>query len=391
MTATWSERIKRIVNPPSAQSRQQVLVTLASSVFAVFVALGIGSLILLVSGEKSTALFSTMWDHLRELPALFRGDWAGSTHLLDALERSTPLMIAAVAVAIGFKMNLFNIGVEGQFLIGVFFAAWYGQAVDLPAPLHVLSILAVAMTTAALWAAIPAALKVRRGVNEVIVTIMLNNLALNLIDFLFGEYARFTQEGGSLDVKTKPLPQSGWMPDLVKNRLNSFFLVALLVAFLYWLLVFKSRFGYRLRASGLNAGAARTGGIASGRMIASAMVIGGAIAGLVGMTYLLGGSHAYGPSRPDGYGFDGIAVALLGRNHPAGIVVSAMLFGFLNTLTGPLQIDKVPQSIVIVVQAIILLSVVIVNEIVSVRVNRRTADRTAAELASASASAGAFA
>jgi simple sugar transport system permease protein len=372
--STWSARLKRIVNPPSSQSRQQILVTLASSVFAVFLALGIASLILAISGESVGALWTTMWDNL-----------SNSDKLLDALERSTPLMISAVAVAIGFKMNLFNIGIEGQFLIGVFFAAWYGQAVDLPAPLHVASILVVAMATGALWAAVPAVLKVRRGVNEVIVTIMLNNLALNLIDFLFSEYARFTKPGGSLDVKTKPIPESGWMPDLVENRLNSFFFVALLVCFVYWLLVFKSRFGYRLRASGLNAGAARTGGIASGRMIAAAMLIGGAIAGLVGMTYLLGDSHAYGPSRPDGYGFDGIAVALLGRNHPAGIVVSALLFGFLNTLSGPLQIEKVPQSIIIVVQAIILLSVVIVNEVVGVRVNRRTADRTAAQLAAATA------
>ena len=107
------------------------------------------------------------------------------------------------------------------------------------------------------------------------------------------------------------------------------------------------------------------------------------------MTYLLGDSHAYGPSRPDGYGFDGIAVALLGRNHPVGIVGSAMLFGFLDTLTGPLQLDKVPQSIVIVIKAIILLSVVIVNEMVSVKVNRRTADRTAAQLAASTSEAAA--
>lgn len=376
--ATWGERLKRIVNPAESQSRQQVLVTLTSSVFAVLLALGIGSLVLAISGEDAVALFRTMWENASQ-----RNQW------LEALQRSTPLIVSAVAVAIGFKMNLFNIGVEGQFLIGLFFAAWIGPEASLPAPLHVAFVLLVAMVAGSLWAAVPALLKVRRGVNEVIVTIMLNSFALNLIDFLFSEYARFTQPGGTLDVKTKPLPTSAWMPDLVDKRLNSFFLVALVVAFVYWLLVFKSRFGFRLRASGLNAGTARTAGIASSRMILAAMLISGAIAGLVGMTYLLGDSHAYGPSRRAGLGFDGISVALLGRNHPAGIVVSAVLFGFLDTLSGPLQIDKVPQSIVIVVKAIILLSVVIVNEVVSVRVNRRTADRTAAQLAAATAGASA--
>ena len=376
--SAWSARLRRIVNPKPSQNRQQVLVTLASSLAAVVLALGIAAIVLAVSGENAGSLFTTMWDNIRD-----------NHKLLDALERSTPLIITATAVAIGFKMNLFNIGVEGQFLIGVFFAGWFGPKMNLPAPLHVAIILLVAMTSAAIWAAIPAILKVKRGVNEVIATIMLNQLALNVIDFLFSEYARFTKPGGSLDVKSKPIPESGWMPDLVENRLNSFFIVALVVAVIYWLVVFKSRFGFRLRASGLNAGAARTGGIASGRMVIASMIISGAIAGLIGMTYLLGDSHAYGPSRPDGYGFDGIAVALLGRNHPVGIVGSAMLFGFLDTLTGPLQLDKVPQSIVIVIKAIILLSVVIVNEMVSVKVNRRTADRTAAQLAASTSEAAA--
>jgi simple sugar transport system permease protein len=364
-----AERLKRITNPPSSGKGRQMLITVASSLAAVLIALLLASFILWVSGKDPWAIFTQMWDSLGNKDAL-----------LDSLQRATPLMVSAVAVAIGFKMNLFNIGVEGQYLIGLFFAAVVGAKLNLPAPLHVLVIFLVAMTAGALWASIAAVLKVKRGVNEVIATIMLNVLALNVIDFLFSEFFRFDQPGGSLDVKTRPIPESGWLPDIVAGRLNSFTIVAFAVVIFYWLLVFKSRFGYRLRASGGNAGAARTGGIASNRMIVSSMLISGAIAGLVGMTYLLGNSHAYGPSRPSGYGFDGIAVALLGRNHPAGIVVSALLFGFLDTLTGPLQLDDIPQSIVIVIKAVILLTVVIVNEVVTVRVNRRTADRTAAQL-----------
>jgi simple sugar transport system permease protein len=100
---------------------------------------------------------------------------------------------------------------------------------------------------------------------------------------------------------------------------------------------------------------------------------------------LLGETHAYGPTRPDGYGFNGIAVALLGRNHPAGIIVSALLWGFLDSVAGPLQLAKIPQSIVLVIKAIILLTVVIVNEVVGRRVAKRTADRTAAQLAAPAA------
>ena len=215
---------------------------------------------------------------------------------------------------------------------------------------------------------------------------MLNSIALSLIDWLFQEFFVVKVEG-QLDAKTKILPTSAWMPDLVKNQLTSFILIALVVVALFWVLVFKSRFGFRLRASGLNAVAARTAGISSQRMIVSSLLISGAVAGLAGLPSLLGNVHAYGPTRPDGYGFKGIAVALLGRNHPIGIVVAALLFGFLDSVAGPLQIEKIPQSIVTVMQAIILLTVVIVNEATTRWLNRRTAERTSAALNVAGAAA----
>jgi len=374
---TLGDRAKRIVNPKPAGNLQQVGVILLSSLAAVVLALAIASFILWVSGYDAAALFTNMWDNLHN-----------STKMLEMLDRATPVMIAAVAVAIGFKMNLFNIGIEGQFLIGMFFAAWVGTQFEMFGPLHVAVILVVAMAAAAAWAGIAAVLKTERNVNEVISTIMLNSLALNVISFLFQEYAKFKDDSGSLDVKTRPIPESGWIPDIVDGKLSGVFYISLLVVLGYWLLVFKSRFGYRLRASGANAGAARTGGIASKRMIIIAMLISGAVAGLVGMAYLLGDAHAYyGTSRPEGFGFAGISVALLGRNHPLGIVISALLFGFLDTLTGPLQIDKIPVSIIFVIKAVILLSVVIINELVEVKMARRTADRTAAQLEAAGVAA----
>lgn len=364
------ESIERIVNPKNDNlGLQRALVTAASSIGAVLIALVICGVLLAVTGKNPFDAYGKILE-------------TGLTpdKLLDTLDRATPIMIAAVAVAIGFKMNLFNIGVEGQFLIGMFVAAVAGAYVNMPPVLHVTFCIAMGALGGMLWAAIPALLKVKRGVNEVIATIMLNSIALSVIDWLFQEFFRYESAGGSLDVKTKPLPESAWMPDLIDGKLNAFVLVAFGVVFVFWIVVFKSRFGFRLRASGLNSGAARTAGISAKRMIVTAMLMSGAVAGLAGLQSLLGEVHAYGTTRPDGFGFKGIAVALLGRNNPVGIVIAALLFGFLDSVSGPLQVANIPQSIVLVIQAVILLTVVIVNEVVSRWMDKRTAERAASAL-----------
>jgi general nucleoside transport system permease protein len=371
------DSVRRIVNPDNANlGFQRALVTAVSSVGAVMLALVICGVLLAVTGKDPFEAYGKILE-------------TGLTpnKLLEMVNRATPIMIAAVAVAIGFKMNLFNIGVEGQFLIGMFTAAVAGAYIELPPVLHVTYCILVGALGGMLWAAIPAVLKVKRGVNEVIATIMLNSIALAVIDWLFQEFFRWDAGTGALDVKTKPLPESAWMPDLIAGKLNAFFLVALAVVFTFWVVVFKSRFGFRLRASGLNAGAARTAGISSQRMIVTAMLMSGAVAGMVGLQSLLGNVHAYGTTRPDGFGFKGIAVALLGRNHPVGIVIAALLFGFLDAVAGPLQVAKIPQSIVLVIQAVTLLTVVIVNEVVSRWMDRRTAERAARALVSAEVAA----
>jgi general nucleoside transport system permease protein len=368
--SSTGDTIQRIVNPRNENlGFQQAMITLGSSLAAVILAFLIAGLLLLVTGKDPLAAYGKMLE-------------VGLTpdKLLETLQRATPFIIAAVAVAIGFKMNLFNIGVEGQFLVGMFAAAVIGAQVNMPAPLHVTFCIAVGALFGSMWAGIAAVLKVKRGVNEVISTIMLNAIALQVIDWLFNEFFRFDSGTGALDVKTEPLPETAWMPDLVDNKLNAFFLVALLIAFCYWVLVFKSRFGFRLRSSGLNANAAQTAGISAKRMIVMAMLISGGVAGMAGLPSLLGDIHAYGTTRPDGYGFTGIAVALLGRNHPAGIVAAACLYGFLDAVAGPLQLEGIPQSIVRVIQAITLLTVVIVNEAVGRWYAKRTAERAAQAL-----------
>ncbi len=356
------------VMTPKLHNSKNGLVTLASSIAAVLLALLISGVMLKLTGKNPINAYRKMIETGLE-----------RDKMLEALQRATPLMLSAVAVAIGFKMNLFNIGVEGQYLFAGLIAAVVGTNVGLPAPLHVTFILIVAMAAGSLWASLAAVLKVKRGVNEVISTIMLNYVALSVIQWLFDTWFRDSSKS-DLNVKTRILPRSAWMPDIVTGRLSSMFIIAILVVAAYWVVVFKSRFGFRLRSSGMNAVAARTAGISSNRMIVAAILMSGAIAGLVAMPSILGDIHAYGQGVPDGLGFAGIAVALLGRNHPLGIIAAAMLYGFLESTAGVLQIQHVPSSIIDVIKAIIVLTVVIVNEAVTRAMNRRTAARTSSAL-----------
>ncbi len=360
---------------PNSEGLERSLYTTASSVAAVLLAFVICGVLLVITGKNPFTVYGEMLDLA-----------AQQARLLEMIDRATPLMLAAVAVAVGFKMNLFNIGVGGQLQMGMLFSAVAGAYISVPSVFHIAFIILVAMAAGAAWAAIPAILKVTRSVNEVIATIMLNFIATGVTAFLFDEY--FKQGGGdSLNVKTKLLPTTAWMPEVTKG-LTGFVFIAVAFVGLYWVLVFKTRFGFHLRASGLNAGAATTAGIGSKKMIVIAMLLSGAVAGLVALPALLGEQHAYiQANTPVELGFAGIAVALLGRLHPVGIVAGALLYGFLDMTSSPLQIAKIPSSIVEVMQAIILLTVVIVNEATARWLNKRTATKAAGRLQLAGAAA----
>ena len=374
-----SNWLKRITTPSQAGGLTTGLFTLASSLAAMTIALAICAVFLAVTGKDPWAAYSKIIE-----------TGTDSDKLIEMLKRATPLLISGTAVAIGFKMGLFNIGIGGQYLFAALMAAAIGTKVSLPAPLHVAFILLVAMVAGAAWASIAAILKVTRDVHEVISTIMLNFIALSVIQWLFENW--FRDNSLELNIKTKLLPTSARMPDIVKDKLGGMFIIALLVVFFYWVLVFKSRFGFRLRASGMNAGAARTAGIDAKKMIVITMLISGAIAGLVAMPSVVGEIYAYGPNAtPTQFGFAGITVALLGRHHPLGIITAACLFGFLDSTSPQLQLAEIPSSIVQVIQAVIVLTVVIVNEATIRWLNKRTSERTAARLIASGATAGASA
>jgi simple sugar transport system permease protein len=360
------------------QSRlRSFLLLIAAPVTAVVFAIVISSLLLIGAGSNPVDVFSDMVKHGTKLETF-----------IDMLNRATPLYISGIAAAIGFRMNLFNIGVEGQYLMGAFFAAAAGGAIDLPPGIHVLFILLVAMTVGALWAGLAGLLKTSRGISEVISTIMLNAIATSgIVAWLSVAW----REGGlSTNSGTKAIADSGHIFDLTRvvelftrdiaggRELSGVFLIAIIVGIWYHLLVNRSRFGFDLRASGYNPIAARVGGVPPKRMILIAMLLSGAIAGLVGMVDILSREHRYDQNFTPGLGFAGIAVALLGRNNPVGIAVGAMLFAFLDASSSILQITgSASREIITIMQGLILLSSVIAYEFV-----RRIKEREEVRMAS---------
>jgi general nucleoside transport system permease protein len=358
---------------------RRVTLAFGAPVAAVCFAVLLSSVVLLISGSNPISAFGDMIENASRLETF-----------VDILNEATPLYISAIAAAIGFRMNLFNIGVEGQYLLAAFFAAAAGgYFADLPPVLHVGLILIVAMVVGAAYAGLAGVLKVSRGINEVISTIMLNFIAVGgIIAWLIREWADDT---GATNSGTTPLDASGQMPSLngilelvtreIKKgrQLTGVLIIAVIVGVAYHLFINRTRIGFDFRASGSNPLAARAGGVPPQRMVMYAMLISGACAGLVGMTEVLSERYKYDQSFIQGLGFNGIAIALLGRNNPAGIAGGALLFGFLNQSSGILQITgSATPEIVEIMKGIIVLSAVIAYEAVR-RIKVREEAQAAAE------------
>ncbi|WP_436763745.1 ABC transporter permease [Streptosporangium sp. V21-05] len=285
------------------------------------------------------------------------------------LNAATYFYLSALAVAIGFRMNLFNIGVDGQYRLAALTAAAVGGAVTLPAPLHVALIMFVAVLVGAGWASIAALLKVRRGVSEVISTIMLNAIATSLGAWLLNKERLAVEVAGSNNIGTSPIGPSGQVPGLAivsgtQTKVFGLIILSVVMGVLYHVVINRTRFGFDLRATGRSETAAVASGVNVKRMILISMVLSGGMAGLVGMPQLLGASYSYSLDFPPGLGFVGIAIALLGRNHPVGIAFGALLWAFLDTSGGILQIQKISPDIVTIMQGTIVLSVIIAYELV---------------------------
>ena len=332
----------------------RVALALAAPVLALVVAVLLSSVALVVSGSSPYRTFESMLDFGFEPDSL-----------VAIVNRATIYYLAALAVAIGFRMNLFNIGVDGQYRIAAFFAALVGGWLTLPGPLLIVVVILVAVAVGALWSGIAAVLKATRGVSEVISTIMLNVIGSGIVAYLISP-DRLGTLVGSQQVETQPLPDDAWMPGFpaAGGEIYGFVVIAIAVGVGYWLLLGRTRFGFDLRATGLSESAAVASGVNVKRMVVRTMLLSGGVAGLVGLPILLGESHSYGQDFPAGYGFAGIAIALLGRNHPVGVALGALLWSFLDQSSQILDLEGVPKEIVTIMQGITVLSVVVAYELV---------------------------
>jgi ABC-type uncharacterized transport system permease subunit len=275
----------------------------------------------------------------------------------DSLVAATPYIFAGLAVAVGFRCGLFNIGVEGQLYIGAICSVWVGFAIKgLPAIIHIPLALLAGAAGGAFWALIPAILKAKAGAHEVINTIMMNYVAFLLSDWLLGNK-------GPLKSPTSPNPVSPsieksaelprFFPDPIRLHLG-FFIALGVAVFVYWFL-FKTTLGFELRTVGQNPNAARYAGMNITRNIIIAMCLSGALGGLAGANEVLGVNHNLAFAFSSGYGFDSIALALLGKSHPLGVVLAALLFGTLRSGATRMQdIAKIPSDIISILQALII-------------------------------------
>ncbi|MDT0265293.1 ABC transporter permease [Streptomyces sp. DSM 44915] len=335
------------------QRRERLVLGGAAPLLALATAVLITSLVMGVTGDNPFTAFSVMFDF-----------GIKSDSQVWIINKAIPYYLSAVAVAIGFRMNLFNIGVDGQYRVAAFFAAVVGGALSLPGFLQIPVILLVAMVCGGIWAGIAGYLKATRGVSEVITTIMLNFIAGSLIAYFLKE-GRLAEREGNI-VHTPDIPESSHFFSFSTSvqPIHGTVLIAVLVAVAYWFVLSRTRFGFDLRAVGRSESAAEASGVSVSRTVVTAMLLSGAVAGLVGMPTLLNESGNYGNDFPEGLGFTGIAIALLGRNHAIGMGFAALLWAFLERTGTQLEFEGFDQEIVGVMQGIIVLSVVVAYELV---------------------------
>ncbi|MCY1081032.1 ABC transporter permease [Archangium lansingense] len=278
----------------------------------------------------------------------------------EAAIKAALLLLTGLSVTVAFKVGLFNIGAQGQMLVGALAAAVVGAQLSLPAVLHIPAAVLAACMAGGLWALIAAALKLTRGVHEVISTIMLNWVAVSLVDNWLAVGPLRAGAGTHLSTTgTAEIATSAQLPRLLgeMSRLHLGFPLALAVALAIWVWLSRLRSGFETRAVGLGSEAARAAGIPVARRTAQAMGLAGALAGMAGAVLVLGTEYKYPGSLGAPYGFDGIAISLIGGNHPLGVALSALFFGALRAGGTRMQLLGVHKSYPELIQGLALLFV----------------------------------
>ena len=317
-------------------------------IVALLIALLVGDLLILSFGQSPAAVYRM----------LIEGTWGNAYGFGQVLYKATMLTFTGLSVALALRAGLFNIGAESQLAAGGFAAALLGLV--LPAGLPSLLVLPLYVLAAGVAGGvvggIPGILKSRFGAHEVITTIMLNFVVLALLNYLISTRFKVFDTLHTAEIKSGGLPRiSDFIPGFHGSAANTVLLLALVVVAATWVFLFRTRAGFELRAVGLQPHAAEYGGVSVGGVWWKTMALAGAIAGLGGLNYVLGYKHYYEEGFSAGSGFLGIAVALVGRNHPVGVVIAAILFATLSQ--GGLAVNAlVPKQMVDVLQAVVIIS-----------------------------------
>ena len=335
-------------------------------VIATLFALAVGAVLLLFLGESPLTAYG----------AMFSGAFGTVSGLTQTLAKATPLLLVALGICIAFRAGVINIGGEGQIILGAIAASAVSLALPtLPGILLVPLALTAGVLAGAFWGGIAGVLKARFGVNEILSTVMLNAIALQLMNYLLrGPMLDPAQVAAGTNVpQSATLPEQVWLLRLVpRTMLHAGLILAIVLAVLVYIFLWRTTIGYRIRAVGLNPSAARYAGIPVKRYMALALILSGAFAGLAGAVEVTGIHHRMIEGLTGGYGFTGIVAALFGKLHPLGAIPASIIFGGLLVGADKMQRTvQVPSSLVVAVNGLIVLFVVASDYFVRRRARRR--------------------
>jgi ABC-type uncharacterized transport system permease subunit len=340
------------------------LVGFVPALVSLLLAAAVSSIIILALGENPLHIGSVM----------LSGSVGSMRSLANTLEEATPLILTGLCVAVAMRCGLFNIGGEGQLVVGAFAAAWLGvKLTGLDPVSHVVICILAAAFVGAMWAVIAGVLKARFGAHEVINTIMLNYIAFIMTNYLVN--LPYFKKPGQIP-QTEDVLSTALLPRLTfiyqYTRLNLGFVLAIVAVVAVYVLLEKTKLGFEIRSVGMNPVASRASGISIVRNTVLAMAIGGALAGLAGAERVMGVHNHFISPFPFGYGFAGIAVALLGRTRPFGVLLAALFFGALASGGAQVDIDThVPRELVTVIQAIVIIFVACEYLVTKIGIRRR--------------------
>ncbi|SFS69312.1 ABC transporter permease [Paenibacillus sp. 453mf] len=317
-------------------------------VFAILLALVAGGLVMAAASVSPLEAYGLIWQGA-----------AGSVNSIkETLVKATPLLFAGLSYSFAYRSGLFNIGAEGQIYIGALTGAMAALLMPVGTPflLHLPLSLLCGCLGGAIWGSIAGLLKVGRGASEIINTIMLNYIAIYLISYMVT--GPLKDPNGSMP-QSAPLPDSSVLPTLLGSRLHYGFIIAIVVAIMMYFLLHKTTWGYEIRSTGLNGQAAKVMGMPVRRNMVMVMLVSGGLAGLGGYIEIAGVQHRLLQNFSPGYGYEGIAVALLGNTHPLGNMLSALLFGGMKSGANAMQrATGASTSLVLVIQALMIIIVV---------------------------------